>query len=242
MSNIMKMLMSGAAIVATVMVGYKVIKSTMKKNLPFRKQASEKIQQGIWRDNDIAYPTLHSPHWKKIGKVNGLRINSLKSGTGALICDSSDFRDYGMCTRVFETYFWDGMFLIYNKTKGKFEDGRTYSLLQKIRTRIRSTDYFVLTSHKMGNQVDFNTKQSRNRSNRFMKETWTGTSKAFYGSNQDINTWLKDNLEANEINGADEDIILTQTIPYDWDSTQEIKDNWFRFVEGYKSVEKDETP
>nr|XP_012234483.1 PREDICTED: uncharacterized protein LOC105679175 isoform X1 [Linepithema humile] len=242
MSNIMKMLISGAAIVATVIVGYKVIKSTMKRNLPFRKQISEKIQQEIWRDNDIAYPTLRNPHWKKIGKVNGLFISPVKSSKMLLACDSLDFRDYGMGTRKYKTYLWDGMFIIYNKTKDKFEDSRTYSLLETMIavSGPNDTGEVMITDKKRTSAVTFNTKQYRNSSNRFIKETWNGT-KAFYGSNRDINTWLKDKIKANDINGADEDIYLTQTIPHDWDSTREIKDNWFRFVEGYKSVEKDET-
>nr|XP_012234482.1 PREDICTED: uncharacterized protein LOC105679174 [Linepithema humile] len=239
MSIIIKMLMSGAAIMKTVTVGYKVIKSTMKRNLRFHKQANKKVKKGIlWRDIDIAYPTLHNPHWRKIGKVCSLMIYPVKSSEMPVLYDSFEFRDYGMCRREFETYFWDGMFLVYNKTKGKFEDGRRYLLLRLLTAQLSNTGEVTLSSDSISDTVKLDIDRYRNPSNRFVKETWNGTSETFYGSNLYVNTWVKDSIDIDEIN---EDVILAQILPRKWDSTRRIRDNWCRFVQGYKTMEEDET-
>jgi hypothetical protein len=83
------------------------------------------------------------------------------------------------------------MFLVYNKTKGKFEDSRRYPLLRSITAKLRDTAEVTLSGDGMTDTVELDMARYRNPSNRFVNETWNGTLEAYDGSNQEVNTWLK---------------------------------------------------
>nr|XP_012234200.1 PREDICTED: uncharacterized protein LOC105679009 [Linepithema humile] len=240
MSDIPKMLMSSVAITAIVVVGYKVIKSTMKRNPRSYKQAREKVKTERRRDVDNEYSTLHNPNWKEIGQVTNLLIYLVKSSKMSVSYNSFKFCDYGMCTENFGTDIWDGMFAVYNKRTEKFEDSRKYPALGKLETWPSGHNEVTLRT-KSSSELILNMQQYRNSANVFVKETWNETLEAFSDSDVHVNTWLKDVIQSNEINETDEDIILSKMNPRNPNSTEGIKNNWFRFVQGYEAMEKDET-
>ncbi|XP_012234196.1 uncharacterized protein [Linepithema humile] len=180
--------------------------------------------------------------WKKIGRVDDLIIYPVKSSAQPVRYDSFAFCDYGMCRQEYGTYFWDGMFLLYNKTKDKFEDSQRYRFLQSVTANLTNTGEVTLSSHRVLNKVKLDIDRYRNPSNRFVKETWNGTSETIYGSDLHVNTWLKEVLNTNEIvepnefNKANVDITLAQMLPQNWNSTQRIKENLYRFRQGYEDM------
>ncbi|XP_012234242.2 uncharacterized protein [Linepithema humile] len=237
MSGVRNMLMSAAAITAAVIVGYKVIKSRKKKNLCSHKQTSEEIKNKKRRDVDKEYPTLQSPNWRKVGEVFDLAIFPVKSSERQFSSKSFDFRDYGMCVHDMETYIWDGMFLVYNKTTGKFEDSRKYPLLESLYVELTNPGELTLSSVISSNTITMNINRDRNPFNQFLKEIWNKTLGTFYSSDRNVNTWLKNRI-CEETN---EDVILAHMLPRNWYSTGRIKDNWFHFVDGYEAMEEDKT-
>ncbi|XP_012234488.1 uncharacterized protein [Linepithema humile] len=239
MSRVINILMSGTAITAAVIVGYKVIKSTIKKNFRSDKQTSEKAKIKKWCNADKKYPTLQSSNWRKIGQVVDLAIFPVKSSNISLNSDSFEFRDYGMCRQNFGTYIWDGMFAVYNETKGKFEDSRRYPLLRSLCTQLTNPGEVTFSSDRLSEVVTLNINRDRNPFNQIVMKTWNGTLKTFYGSDLHVNTWLKNWIDDDD--ETNEDVTLAQMQPRNGSWTERIKDNWFRFVQGYEAMEEDET-
>nr|XP_012234220.1 PREDICTED: uncharacterized protein LOC105679024 [Linepithema humile] len=237
MSGVRNTLMSGAAVTAAVIAGYKVINSRKRKNLCSHKQTSEEMKNKKWRNVNKEYSTLQSSNWRKIGKVVDLGIFPVKSSQIKFNSESFKFRDYGMCVHNMETYIWDGMFLVYNKTTGKFEDSRKYPLLESLYVELTNPGELTLNSFISSNTVTMNLNQDRNPFNRFLKEIWNKTFGTFYSSDRNVNTWLK-NWICEETN---EDVILAHMLPHNWYSTEKIKNNWFHFVDGYEAMEEDKT-
>ncbi|XP_012234485.1 uncharacterized protein [Linepithema humile] len=240
MGTIMKMIISGAAITMAFLVGFGVINSTIKKkskslkiNRRSKKQSvkTRTIQQNI----DQIYSMMHNSYWKKIGIVENLIIYPVKSSEEPVSNDSFEFRDYGMYRQERGIHFWDGMFLIYNKTKGKFEDSRTHFILRSMAATITDTDEVTLRCDGMKNTVTLNINQYLNSAFRLTKETWNGTLETYCISNVDINEWVKQAIETAE------DVILVVMLPSNWNSTQKIRNNWSHFIQGYNTMEEDET-
>ncbi|XP_012219457.1 uncharacterized protein [Linepithema humile] len=192
-------------------------------------------------DDDVE-PNLSNLKWKKIGKAVALMIYPLKSSTEPGRYSSFDFRDYGMCTTDGGSHFWDGMFIVYNKTKDKFEDIRRYPALKSaevVQTNI--TKAMFSSAHADSGALPLDINPYRNPSYSFTKETWNGTLETYYDSNNEVNQLLYELIYAEDINETKQDITLAQIIPSNWDSTERIKDNWSLFVQGYENIENDQT-
>ncbi|XP_012219455.1 uncharacterized protein [Linepithema humile] len=192
-------------------------------------------------DDDVEH-NLSNLKWKKIGKAVALMIYPLKSSTEPERYSSFDFRDYGMYTTDGGSHFWDGMFIVYNKTKDKFEDSRKYFLLKSIEVEETNINKAILSNaHVDIGAINFDMNPYRNPSYSFTKETWNGTLETHYDLHNEVNQLLKELIYADDINETKQDIILAQMIPSNWDSTKRIKDNWSLFVQGYENIENDQT-